>query len=82
MQRFRKSRPIQRLSRSFQQDIINRAFYAMARLPGAEHPLPPVWIDAAVRSYARLDQELQLVRDDGTVVPVQHSAAAMLRLSH
>jgi len=67
------------LGLSSPEQLLGRAFYAMARLPGAEHPLPPVWIDAAVRSYARLDQELQLVRDDGTVVPVQHSAAAMLR---
>ena len=59
--------------------LLGRPFYAMARLPGADHPLPPVWIDAAVRSYARLEQELQLVRDDSTVIPVQHSAAAMLR---
>jgi PAS domain S-box-containing protein len=61
------------------EELLGRSFYGMARLPGTDHALPPVWIDAAVRTYARLEQELQLVRSDGSLVPVQHSAAAMLR---
>ena len=61
------------------EELLGRAFYSMARLPGADHALPSVWIDAAVRTYAHLEQELQLVRKDGSLVPVQHSAAAMLR---
>jgi two-component system cell cycle sensor histidine kinase/response regulator CckA len=67
------------LGLSTPEQLLGRSFYAMARLPGADQPLPPVWIDAAVQSYARLEQELLLVRDDGALVPVQHSAAAMLR---
>ena len=61
------------------EQLLGLSFYAMARLPGADRSLPAVWIEAAIRTYARLEQELQLVRTDGTVVSVQHSAAAMLR---
>jgi PAS domain S-box-containing protein len=60
------------------EQLLGKSFYAMARLPGVDGPLPAVWIEAAVRTYARLEQELQLVRGDGSLVPVQHSAAAML----
>jgi PAS domain S-box-containing protein len=60
-------------------ELLGRSFYVMARLPGAAQPLPQVWVEAAVRSYARLEQELQLLRRDGATVPVQHTATAMLR---
>src|SRR5207253_2654596 len=76
---FCNSAALRMLGLSTPEQLLGRPFYSRARLPGAEHPLPPVWIDAALRSYARLEQELQLMRDDGTLVPVQHSAAAMLR---
>jgi len=67
------------LGLSAPEELLGRSFYAMARLPGADKGLPAVWIEAAVHTYARLEQELQLVRGDGSLVPVQHSAAAMLR---
>ncbi|HWE22773.1 MAG TPA: ATP-binding protein [Myxococcales bacterium] len=76
---FCNSAALRILGLSTAEELLGRSFYSMARFPGAEQPLPPVWIEAAVRSYARLEQELQLLRDDGTLVPVQHSAAAMLR---
>jgi PAS domain S-box-containing protein len=66
------------LGLSVPEQLLGRSFYAMARLPGADQALPAVWIDAAMHTYARLDQELQLKRDDGALVPVQHSAAAVL----
>jgi len=67
------------LGLSAPEQLLGRSFYAMARLPGAEQALPAVWIEAAVHTYAHLEQELHLKRDDGALVPVQHSAAAMLR---
>jgi PAS domain S-box-containing protein len=67
------------LGLSAPEQLLGRSFYAMARLPGADEALPAVWIAAAVHTYARLEQELQLKRDDGALVPVQHSSAAMLR---
>jgi PAS domain S-box-containing protein len=67
------------LGLSAAEELLGRGFYQMARLPGAEQPVPAVWVESAVRTYARVDQELQLVRADGSLVPVQHSAAAMLR---
>jgi len=67
------------LGLSAPEQLLGRSFYAMARLPGADRPVPPVWIEAAIRTYARLEQELHLVRTDGSMVPVQHSGAAVLR---
>ena len=67
------------LGLSAPEQLLGRSFYAMARLPGAGEAVPAVWIEAAVHTYARLEQELQLRRGDGSLVPVQHSAAAMLR---
>jgi PAS domain S-box-containing protein len=61
------------------EQLLGRSFYGMARLPDAGKALPAVWSEAAVHTYARLEQELQLRRGDGSLVPVQHSAAAMLR---
>ena len=61
------------------EQLLGRSFYAMARLPAAVEELPRVWIEAAVRTYARLEQELQLSRPDGAFVPVQHTGTAMLR---
>jgi PAS domain S-box-containing protein len=66
------------LGLSAPEQLLGKSFYAMARLPGADQALPAVWMEAAVHTYARVEQELQLVRGDGTVVPVQQSAAAML----
>jgi len=66
------------LGLSAPEQLLGRGFYSMARLPGADQALPAVWIAAAVHTYARLEQELQLERDDGALIPVQHSAAAML----
>ena len=61
------------------EQLLGRSFYGMARLPDAGKALPAVWSEAAVHTYARLEQELQLRRGDGSLVAVQHSAAAMLR---
>jgi PAS domain S-box-containing protein len=66
------------LGLSAPEQLLGRKFYGMARLPGADQALPAVWIDAAMHTYARIEQELQLKREDGTLVPVQHSAAAVL----
>ena len=76
---FCNSAALRILGLSAPEQLLGRSFYSMARMPGAEQPVPAVWIDVAVRSYARLEQELQLVRGDGALVPVQHSAAALLR---
>jgi two-component system, NtrC family, sensor kinase len=61
------------------EELLGHSLYARARLPGAQDPLPGIWADAAVRTYARVEQELHIVRDDGSVVPVQHSAGPVLR---
>jgi two-component system cell cycle sensor histidine kinase/response regulator CckA len=76
---FSNAAALRMLGLSAPEELLGRSFYAMARLPGADQALPAVWIDAAMHTYARLEHELQLVRGDGILVPVQHSAAAVLR---
>src|SRR5438067_3163389 len=58
--------------------LLGRPFYDLLRLPGSEHPLDKAWVDLALQTHARVDQELALPCADGSVLALQHSGSPVL----
>jgi two-component system NtrC family sensor kinase len=58
--------------------ILGRPLYEMLRLPGSEQTLEPAWVELALRTCARVEQELALPCEEGSVVPVHHSGSPVL----
>ncbi|MFL5417564.1 MAG: PAS domain S-box protein, partial [Myxococcales bacterium] len=58
--------------------ILGQPLYDMLRLPGSEHTLERAWIELALKTCARVEQELALPCEDGLVVPVHHSGSPVL----
>ncbi|MFL5458173.1 MAG: two-component system sensor histidine kinase NtrB [Myxococcales bacterium] len=58
--------------------ILGHPLYDMLRLPGSEHTLERAWIELALKTCARIEQELALPCEDGLVVPVHHSGSPVL----
>ncbi|MFL5444453.1 MAG: HAMP domain-containing protein, partial [Myxococcales bacterium] len=53
--------------------ILGQPLYDMLRLPGSEQTLERAWIELALKTCARVEQELALPCEDGAVIPVHHS---------
>ncbi|MFL5425064.1 MAG: two-component system sensor histidine kinase NtrB [Myxococcales bacterium] len=58
--------------------ILGQPLYDMLRLPGSEQTLERAWIELALKTCARVEQELALPCEDGLVVPVHHSGSPVL----
>ncbi|MFL5414632.1 MAG: two-component system sensor histidine kinase NtrB, partial [Myxococcales bacterium] len=58
--------------------ILGQPLYELLRLPGSEQTLEPAWIELALKTCARVEQELALPCEDGSVVPVHHSGSPVL----
>ncbi|MFL5452448.1 MAG: two-component system sensor histidine kinase NtrB, partial [Myxococcales bacterium] len=58
--------------------ILGQPLYDMLRLPGSEQTLERAWIELALKSCARIEQELALPCEDGSVVPLHHSGSPVL----
>ncbi|MFL5375879.1 MAG: two-component system sensor histidine kinase NtrB [Myxococcales bacterium] len=58
--------------------ILGQPLYDMLRLPGSEQTLERAWIELALKSCARIEQELALPCEDGVVVPLHHSGSPVL----
>ncbi|MFL5436747.1 MAG: two-component system sensor histidine kinase NtrB [Myxococcales bacterium] len=58
--------------------ILGQPLYELLRLPGSEQTLEPAWIELALKTCARVEQELALPCEDGLVVPLHHSGSPVL----
>ncbi|MFL5369557.1 MAG: two-component system sensor histidine kinase NtrB [Myxococcales bacterium] len=58
--------------------ILGQPLYDMLRLPGSEQTLERAWIELALKTCARIEQELALPCEDGLVVPLHHSGSPVL----
>ncbi|MFL5377644.1 MAG: two-component system sensor histidine kinase NtrB [Myxococcales bacterium] len=58
--------------------ILGQPLYDMLRLPGSEQTLERAWIELALKTCARVEQELALPCEDGLVVPLHHSGSPVL----
>ena len=58
--------------------LLGRPFYDLLRLPGSEQTLDKAWIDLALHTRARVDQELALPCPDGSTLAVHHSGGPVL----
>ena len=58
--------------------LLGSAFYDLLRLPGSEQTLDKAWVDLALQTRARVEQELSLPCPDGTVLAVHHSGGPVL----
>ncbi|HZX63979.1 MAG TPA: ATP-binding protein [Myxococcales bacterium] len=58
--------------------ILGQPLYDMLRLPGSEQTLERAWIELALKTCARVEQELAVPCEDGSVVPLHHSGSPVL----
>jgi len=58
--------------------LLGRPFYDLLRLPGSEQTLDKAWIDLALQTRARVDQELALPCPDGSMLAVHHSGGPVM----
>jgi PAS domain S-box-containing protein len=58
--------------------LLGRPFYDLLRLPGSEQTLDKSWVDLALQTRARVEQELALPCPDGSVLAVHHSGGPVL----
>jgi two-component system, NtrC family, sensor kinase len=58
--------------------LLGRPFYDLLRLAGSEQTLEKAWVDLALKTHARVEQELALPCPDGSVLAVHHSGGPVL----
>jgi PAS domain S-box-containing protein len=59
-------------------ELLGRPFYDLLRLPGSEQTLDKAWVQLALQTRARVEQELSLPCGDGSVLAVHHSGGPVL----